>query len=73
MTELERKVDKIYDHLFGVNGEPGHFERFRIHIERDEQFNADFYAFKRKAYLLFGFLIGSGVISGGVIAAISQL
>ena len=73
-SKLEGKVDRLVTDvaeikiaLKGYNGTPGLIPAFREHCDRDGQFRADYFKFKRIVLGVFFFLLGSGVLGvGGV-------
>ena len=57
LSQLIEDVSEIKTALKGYNGYPGL-------CKSHEDLATDYYAFKRRALLVFGFLVGAGVLTG---------
>jgi len=58
LSQLLEDVSEIKTALKGYNGYPG---LCKSHKDLAE----DYYSFKRRALLVFGFLVGAGILTGG--------
>jgi len=58
LSQLVEDVTEIKTALKGYNGYPGL-------CKSHEDLASDYYSFKRKCLLVFGLLVGAGVLSGG--------
>ena len=65
--EMKEQIQKISQALLGFNGHDGLLNLFEEHREADERFREDYYNFKRWVLSVFFFLVGSGVITAGII------
>lgn len=74
--EEERKLDKVVSSvakietaLLGMNGHGGLLNDFEEHCEdsatKFDKLAEDYYAFKRLCFIIFGVLLGTGVLGGG--------
>jgi len=63
---LINDVTEIKTLLKGYNGYKGL-------CKAHEDLATDYYAFKRKALLVFGFLVGAGILTGGTVGIIQAM
>ena len=66
LSQLLEDVSEIKTALKGDNGYPG---LCKSHKDLAE----DYYSFKRRALLVFGFLVGAGVLTGGSLGILQVL
>lgn len=66
LDQLVNDVTEIKTLLKGYNGYPGL-------CERHEELGRDYYAFKRRVLLLFGFMVGAGILTGGSVGLVKLL
>ncbi|MCK9525678.1 MAG: hypothetical protein M0R49_07090 [Limnochordia bacterium] len=66
LTQLIEDMSEIRTALKGYNGYPGLCESHR-------ELAKDYYSFKRKSLLVFGFLTGAGILTGGSLGILQVL
>ena len=66
LSQLLEDVSEIKTALKGYNGYPG---LCKSHKDLAE----DYYSFKRRALLVFGFLVGAGILTGGSLGLLQLL
>lgn len=66
LNQLAEDVTEIKIALKGYNG-------FQGLLESHKELAEDYYCFKRKCLLVFGLLVGAGVLSGGSIGIIQLM
>ncbi len=64
--QLVEDVTEIKIALKGYDGYPGL-------CKAHEDLATDYYAFKRKSLLVFGFLVGAGILTGGTVGIIRAM
>lgn len=66
LSQLIEDVSEIKTALKGYNGYPGL-------CKSHEDLAKDYYSFKRKSLLVFGFLTGAGILTGGSLGVLQLL
>jgi len=66
LSQLIEDVSEIRTALKGYNGYPGL-------CKSHEDLAKDYYSFKRKSLLVFGFLTGAGILTGGSLGVLQLL
>jgi hypothetical protein len=66
LSELVENVTEIKTMLKGYNGYPGL-------CQSHEELAKDYYSFKRRVLLVFGFMVGAGILTGGSIGIIQAM
>ena len=66
LSQLIEDVSEIKTALKGYNGYPGL-------CKSHEDLAKDYYSFKRKSLLVFGFLTGAGILTGGSLGVLQIL
>jgi hypothetical protein len=66
LSQLIEDVSEIKTALKGYNGYPGL-------CKSHEDLAKDYYSFKRKSLLVFGFLTGAGILTGGSLGILQVL
>lgn len=66
LEQLVEDVTEIKTALKGYNGYPGL-------CKSHEDLASDYYSFKRRALLVFGFMVGAGILTGGSIGIIQAM
>ena len=66
LSQLIEDVSEIRTALKGYNGYPGL-------CKSHEDLAKDYYSFKRKSLLVFGFLTGAGILTGGSLGVLQIL
>lgn len=67
--EINRSLQELRQVILGVPHSPtasGLFFEFRQHKETFRQFVVDYEQFKRKVIAVFAFMVGTGLLGGGV-------
>ena len=66
LEQLVEDVTEIKTMLKGYNGYKGL-------CKSHEDLASDYYSFKRRALLVFGFMVGAGILTGGSIGIIQAM
>ena len=66
LSQLIEDVSEIRTALKGYNGYPGL-------CKSHEDLAKDYYSFKRKSLLVFGFLTGAGILTGGSLGVLQLM
>ncbi len=75
-TEMQRVRDDVRDikiALTGFNGNAGLLQNFENHCNANDQLRDEFQSFRRQCLIIFGILVGSGILGIGVIGVVSRL
>ena len=70
---LSRDIGDIKIALKGYNSHQGLIPMFETHCIEDRMLTKDYYNFKRKCMMVFCFLLGAGLLSGGGLALFNYL
>ncbi len=73
MQGVRDDVRDIKTALTGLNGNAGLLKNFENHCNANDQLRDEFQSFRRQCLIIFGILIGSGVLGIGVLGVVSRL